>query len=244
MRDYQRGKVFTFVLLQRFSHSVAAFAAVRQFNQFDLLIAHDGAHHLAVIRMHRGRHKNAFRFRFAIGTHRHQHRFGQRRGTVIERGVGDLHAVQPRNHALELIDNLQRPLARLRLIGGVGAVELTAGHDLPYRCRDVVLIGSRTDKAERLTVRRRTLMHEAANTRFVQCGRDLLQTPGTQLRRDFVEQRFDAVDADGRQHRLDIVFGMGNKRHGYGLSVLRQRWPGRHRHQAARRSRCRLPVSS
>ena len=56
--------------------------------------------------------------------HRHRGRLGQRGGAVIHRGVGDVEPGEQRDHALKLVDRLQRALTRLSLIRRVGRVEV------------------------------------------------------------------------------------------------------------------------
>jgi len=190
-----------------------ALLAQRQLHQLDALVVHDGVHHLAIVRVDTARHEDALRLGFAVGAHRHQHRLGQRRGAVVERGVGDIHRRQPGDHGLKLIHQLQRALACLRLIRGVGGVELATGDDLPHRRRDVMLIGTGADEAERLPIFGGALLHQPCDGHLPHpCGH-IIQSAGAQLLRDLVEQRVDAVDTNGRQHRFDIIFGMGDKGH-------------------------------
>ena len=57
----------------------------------------------------------------------HHRRLGHRRGAVVHRCVGDVETSQLGDQGLELVDRLQGALARLGLVGRVGAVELGLG---------------------------------------------------------------------------------------------------------------------
>ena len=75
------------------------------------------------------------------------HSLDERRGAVIERGIGHLHAGQQRHLALELEQHLQRALAHLRLVRRVGGQELAAHQQLIDAGRDVVAIGAGAEEA-------------------------------------------------------------------------------------------------
>ncbi len=98
-----------------------------------------------------------FDLRFARTAIRHASAIAE--ASVIQRGVRHLHAREARNHRLEFVEELQRPLARFGLIGRVGAVELTSRGDRPYGCRNVMLVSAgaeKTAKVARLASRVRT----------------------------------------------------------------------------------------
>ena len=150
----------------------------------------------------------------AIGPDGHQGRFRQRRRAVVERGVGDLHTGQAGHHGLEFIDELQRALARLRLVGRVGAVEFTAGGDLPHGRRHVVIVCTGPHETQRTTILLGTLQHQAGDFLFVQPFRHTRQLSRPQAGGDLIKQGFYIRCTDGREHFADIGFRVGDKWHG------------------------------
>ena len=77
----------------------------------------------------------------AVQRFRRQHRgLRHRRGAVVHRGVGHLHAGQFRDHRLVFIDGLEYALAYFRLVRGVGRVKLGAGKDMAHDRRNVVAV--------------------------------------------------------------------------------------------------------
>ncbi len=214
LRHHQRRIIPFRILRQRIRHDVATGGAIGHFHHLDALMGDDGAHYLAIDGMNGGRYQYPLRFRPAIGTHRHQHRFGQRRRAVIERGVGDLHAGETRHHGLVFVEQLQGTLAGLGLVRGIGGVELAPGGDLPHRSGNVMLIRPCTDEAERLAISRRPLTHQPANLHLVQRLRKHPFHGGCpQLGRNFGKQRLDPLDADDLQHLSDLFLGVWNERH-------------------------------
>ncbi len=145
LRYHQRGEFAAFVLLERFRNDVAAFHAQRHFHELDVLVRDDGAHHADGISDAPLRGIRILRD-LLMGTHRHQHRLGQRRGAVVERGVRDVHAGQRGHHGLVFVQQLQRALAGLGLVRRVGGVELAARDDLPHRRRNMVLVRAGADE--------------------------------------------------------------------------------------------------
>ncbi len=65
---------------------------------------------------------------------------GQSTATVIQRGIGDIQTGQFADHGLILKYGLQYALADLRLIRGIGGIELRAQQELFKRSRNVVVI--------------------------------------------------------------------------------------------------------
>ena len=132
----------------------------------DVLIAGDRLRHLRVGRIDGARQQNAPRVRGAIGAHRHQTGFRQRRGAVVQRGVRHFHARERAHHGLIFVDQLQRALTGLGLIRRIGGIEFAARRDGPHRRRDVVLIGARADEIQRPAIARGPLGHEPARFPF------------------------------------------------------------------------------
>ena len=86
---------------QRLRQRHALFGAIGQLDQLDLLVRYDGARDLAIGRMHRG--GNQHPARGLVQPHRHQDGLGQRRGAVVEAGVGCIQSGQRRDHGLVLV---------------------------------------------------------------------------------------------------------------------------------------------
>ncbi len=78
--------------------------------------------------------------------------FGERRCAVVERRIRDFHARQAAHHGLVFVQQLQRALARFRLIRRVGAVELATRDDRPDRGGNVMLISAGAQEVQRATV--------------------------------------------------------------------------------------------
>ena len=107
-------------------------------------------------------------FGLTVGAHRHQQRLGQRRSTVVQRGIGHGQAGQARHHALIFVQHLQGALTGLRLVGRVGAVEFATTDDLPHRRRDVMLVGAGAQEAQRAGIIRRSRFHQPGDLQLVQ----------------------------------------------------------------------------
>ena len=182
--------------LQRTHRGVPALAVEGGLDELDPLGLDDRAQRPPIGRMQGARHQHPAGLGLAVGTHRHQHRLRQGRGPVVERGVGDVQRGQRRHHRLEFVEQLQGALARLCLVGGVGAVELPAGGDLPHRRRDVVVIGPGADEAQGLAVRAGAGVHQPGDVHLRLPGRDGGEFADSQPRRDLVEQV-----VDGRRRR-------------------------------------------
>ena len=159
-----------------------------------------GGEHLAVFRVHRARYQHAA----AVGDPlRHQRRFGERRRTVVHRGVGDFLASELAHQRLEFEDGLQRALADLRLVRRVRSKEFAA---LEKRVGDdgaVMVVNACAEKAR-------------IADRILRCARfeefddlHLRERPGQTQRRlqtvcggNGCKQLFDGLRADGCQHLL------------------------------------------
>ena len=143
-----------------------------------------------------------------------RHASAHRARAVVERRVGDLHARQARHHGLVLVEELQRALARLGLVRRVGAVELAARRDGPHCRGNVMLVGAGADEAERPAVEPRALGHQPPDLHLAQRPRA--------RRRALVSRRLAGIsskscsmllDADGREHRRDILAGVRDEGH-------------------------------
>ena len=81
---------------------------------------------------------------------RHQGRLDECRGTVVHRGVGDVHTGQRADHRLVLVDRLQRALAHFGLVRGVGGEELRFRDHMVDDTRHVVVVAARSHEADEL----------------------------------------------------------------------------------------------
>src|SRR4030042_249832 len=73
---------------------------------------------------------------------------GNSRSPVVDRGIGYVHAGKLADEGLKLKDGLERSLADLRLVGGVGGVELRPPENMVHHGRDIMVVGSRTQKRD------------------------------------------------------------------------------------------------
>jgi hypothetical protein len=106
-------------------------------------VAEVAANHVAVVRVEAAGEQDAVAPGQAT---RHQHSFSRRRGAVIHRGVGDLHAEKMGDLGLELEQHLQGALRHLRLVGRVGCKPLGPLDQVIDRGGHVVAIGTGTDE--------------------------------------------------------------------------------------------------
>ena len=102
-----------------------------------------GAHHLAILRVHRARNHHPIASRHAHRHHRGLRRCGR---SVVHRRVRDIHARQLADHRLEFKDGLQGPLRDLRLIGRVRGEKLAALYDGVDQHGPVVPVNARAQK--------------------------------------------------------------------------------------------------
>ena len=149
----------------------------------------------------------------ALGAQRHQHGLGQGAGSVVHRGVRDLHRRERRDHALVLVDDLQRPLARLRLVRRVGRHELAARGDVPDCRRDVVVVASRAREAGSGLVQPSAVTHLGEHRHLVHGVVEGAEIRRLQRRFDLAEQLVDGVRTDAGEHGALIFGGVRNKRH-------------------------------
>ena len=155
LRDHQCREILSGISCQRLNRRMTARRIVGDFHQLDALIVDDGMRGTPIQRMQGTRDQNPLGFGFTIGAYRHQQRFRQCRGPVVQRSVGHRHGGQTRHHALIFVKHLQRALTGFRLIGRIRAVELAAANDFPDRRRNVVFVGARTEEARRPRIVRR-----------------------------------------------------------------------------------------
>jgi hypothetical protein len=169
--------------------------------------------HLPVVRVQRLAHVDLAAPRHAHG---HQRCLGGRRGAVVQRGVRDVLTRQLTDHRLELEDRLQRPLADLRLVGGVGGRELPATGQRIDGGRDEVVVGASAEKA-RDAPRRRVAVRQVPQMRqhglLPERRTELQLLAHAQRGRNHREQVVKARGAHAREHPLDLVRRMGRVAH-------------------------------
>ena len=154
------GRILTCLLLDRIELHGTGAAVVFNFDQLDILTADDRVGGFSVRRMNRSGHQDPACFGLAVATDRHQHRFGQGRGAVVERSIGNVHIGQGRHHALVFVSELQRALGSFGLVRRVGGVIFTSCRKLPDCCGNMVLVGTRPDKTDGLLVFSSTPVHQ------------------------------------------------------------------------------------
>ena len=86
----------------------------------------------------------------------HQHGLGRRAAAVVEAGVRDIEAGEPRDERLVLEHDLQIALADLGLVRRVGRVELAAAGDLIDDGRDEVVVAAAAEEADLCSRRARS----------------------------------------------------------------------------------------
>ena len=191
--------------------------AVGQRHDLDALVAHDGPGrgHVERVRVpgNRDYARPAAAGSPTVGPYGHQHRFGQSGAAVVDRSVADVHPGQFRHHGLELVDELQRALARLRLVRGVRGHELPAARDVPDRRRHVVVVRPGPQEARPGLVPPGALAEATQDFHLGQPVPDGGELAGAEGGRYLVEQRLDVRDADGGEHLRHVRVGMGYERH-------------------------------
>jgi hypothetical protein len=186
-----------------------------------------GRDDLAVLRVHRaGEHDPAL----APGdAQRHQHRLGHGGAAVVEAGVRDVHAGQLGDQRLVFERRLERPLARLGLIGGVGGVILTPRGEVIDHGRNEMVVASCAEET-RSDVAPRVPANQAGDVRgqfhFAQRWGDRQRACEPVFRRDHVEELIERVESDRPEHDAHVV---GRVRDiGHGSRVLLRtghQWP-------------------
>ena len=76
-----------------------------------------------------------------------------------------------------------------------------------------MLVGACADEAERAAIEARALGHEPADLHFARGFRHAGERRQPQIGGDLVEELLDAADADGLEHRLDILAGVRDECH-------------------------------
>ena len=138
---------------------------------------------------------------------RHEHRFGNGAGTVVDRGVAYVHAGQHADEALELEDRLERALPELGLVRRIGGQKLLSldqrvdvgGHE--------VRVAAGTEEAQHTAIRRvgRCELLEMIDELDLRHRSFERQAPRkSRRRRDCCEQLLDIGHTNRCQHGLPI----------------------------------------
>jgi hypothetical protein len=146
----------------------------------------------------------------------HERGLGQRRGAVVDRRVGHVHAGQLGDHRLVLVDRAQRALAGLRLVGRVRGEELAAQDHVVDGARHVVIVGAGAEEAG-VGVGVRVAGGDAAQVTdeigLGQRRRQRQRPRQPRLGRNLDEQVLDPAHADRLQHGALVLGGGGQVAH-------------------------------
>jgi len=167
-RGADESDVLTVVLFQRIERGHTGIRRVWNVFKAQPLITRGSDRHPAVLRIQGSRRQDAQRLRFAIRANCHEARLRDRGGPVVQRSIRDLHAREARHHRLVFVNELQRALTRLGLIGSVGAVELAPSREGPDCGRDVVLVRARADETQRPPISPRPFAHQPSDLHLVE----------------------------------------------------------------------------
>ena len=148
----------------------------------------------------------------------HQRGLGERRGAIVDRCVGDVHARQLGDHCLILVDRPERPLAGFRLVRRVCREELAAQDHVVDRARDVVVVRARAQERHvrfRVSVAARQCHHVADQVRLGErrCQTERPREPG--FGRDLDQQVLERAGADHAEHLLLLVRRVGDVARGH-----------------------------
>jgi hypothetical protein len=77
-----------------------------------------------------------------------------------------------------------------------------------------MFVGAGADEVAVEAIRRRALIHQAADLHFRKTLRNTGQTAAIQVGGNFIEQRIGVGRTNAGQHALNIAFGMGDEGHG------------------------------
>ena len=141
-------------------------------------------------------------------------RLDERRGTVVERGVGDLEAREARHHRLVLEQRLQHALGDFGLVRGVGGDELRPGGERPDDGGDLVVVGAAPGEADRAGDDGAVLRRD-----FAERGHEIglaerlgqVETRQSDRRGDRGVELVEVVQTQELEHRGDVRVGVGNE---------------------------------
>jgi len=195
---------------------------VRQVCWFALPVPHHrqphslgvGPHHCPVLGVDEGGYDHLAPLQ-AVDVDGGDDRLGGGRSAVVVGGVGDLHAGQLADHRLVLEDGLQGPLADLRLVGGVGGIELAPPQNRVYHGGHEVAVGTCAEEAWTVgggEIDPGQPLQFPAGLHFGQRWGEGEFGEATALWH-VLEKILYGPDADGFQHRPPVRVTVWNKRH-------------------------------
>ena len=147
----------------------------------------------------------------ALALPAHGRRLGGGGGPVIHGGVGHVHAGELADHGLILEDRLQKPLAHLRLIGGIGRQKLLLGGDVLDDGGNVVVIGPRAPQNGGVgAVFGGHGGHRPGGLQLAHAVGDVQRLPQQHLLRHVPVQVHDILQPHGAEHLLPLGLGGGD----------------------------------
>ena len=146
---------------------------------------------------------------FLACRHRHHHRLSRRGRSVIHRGVADVHARQFGHHTLVLKDIMKSTLRNLCLIRRIAGQELRARQQGRNHRRGIVVVDTIACETRQLTVLLTKLLKELAHLHLTHRQRQLVVAPETDGLWNLGIEFIETLHARCRQHRLQVIFGMG-----------------------------------
>ena len=151
----------------------------------------------------------------ARGVHCHDGCLGQAGGPIVVGGVGHIHAREGADHALILEDGLQRALADLRLVGGVGGVELRATDDVADHAGREVVVSPRAQETGIVVEIGVLLAHGPQFAQDLQLGqgRGKLKPRIAHALWHVQEEVADGLHPDLGQHRCSVGLSVGDVGH-------------------------------
>ena len=147
----------------------------------------------------------------ALALPAHGRRLGGGGGPVIHGGIGHVHAGELADHGLILEDRLQKPLAHLRLIGGIGRQKLLLGGDVFDDGGNVVVIGPRAPQNGGVgAVFGGHGGHRPGGLQLAHAVGDVQRLPQQHLLRHVPVQVHDILQPHGAEHLLPLGLGGGD----------------------------------
>ena len=134
--------------------------------------------------------------------------FGAGGGSLVVRGVRDVESCDVADHRLVFEDGLQRPLARLRLVGRVAGERFTAHLELLHRGGDVMIVESAAEEAAARFERGvfPSELHEVFEELRLRERRGKVERSRPPHGfRNVSKQLIDGVRADSLKHLADVV---------------------------------------
>ena len=165
-----------------------------------------GVEHTARLGVQAGRYQ--YLVLLLSSRHRHHHRLGTGGGTVVHRGIRDVHARELSHHALVLKDIVQGALRDLSLIRGVRGEKLGALQQAGHHRWHIVVVDPIAGKTGELPVLRRQLLEGVAHLQLAHLRRQLVVALEADAVRNLGIEAVEAVHPRLRHHRLQVILCM------------------------------------